>query len=116
MSYYLVKVVTTTALVILISEISKRTTFIGGILASVPLVSVLSMIWLYAETRNAGRVADLAGSIFWLVIPSLALFIVLPALIHRGFSFAASLAAGILITASCYYTMIAALGRLGIRL
>lgn len=116
MIYYLVKIAVTTALVVLVSEVSRRSTLIGGILASMPLISVLGIIWLYADTRDVTRVVDLSQSIFWLVIPSLALFVALPVLLHRGLGFPASLILAIGTTLICYYAVIAGLGWLGIRL
>ena len=70
MGYYLVKIALTTVLIVAISEIAKRSSLIGAILASVPLVSVLAMLWLYIETRDVGKVSTLATSVFWLVLPS----------------------------------------------
>jgi hypothetical protein len=116
MVYYVIKVVVTTALIVIISEISKRSTLIGGILASVPLVSVLAMIWLYWDTRDAAQVAALSKSVFVLVIPSLALFLLLPVLLERGYNFYASLATSTGATVVCYYVMIAMLRHFGVRL
>ena len=116
MTYYLVKIIVTTALVILISEVSERSTLVGGVLASVPIVSVMAMIWLYFDTGDVLRVASLATSIFWLVIPSLALFVVLAALIRSGVTFPVSLIASVVVTVACYYGMILILDRVGIQL
>ena len=63
----------TAVLVVAISEVAKRSSLLGAVLASIPLTSVLAMIWLYADTGDAEKVADLATGIFWLVLPSLAL-------------------------------------------
>jgi hypothetical protein len=114
MTWYVVKVLVTTALIVLISEIAKRSTLIGAVLASVPLVSVLAMIWLYAETRDAAQVAALARSVFWLVLPSLALFLLLPVLLGRGHGFYVSLAASIAVTIVAYSITIAAVRYFGL--
>ena len=98
MAYYLVKVIVSALLVVAIAEISKRSSLVGALLASIPLVSVLAMIWLYIDTRDADRVASLASGIFWLVLPSLALFIALPLLLRQGFNFYLSLGLSIAIT------------------
>lgn len=116
MGYYILKLAVTTILIVLISEIAKRSSLIGAILASVPLVSVLGMIWLYIDTQNAGKIISLSYSIFWLVIPSLALFIALPLLLKYGVNFYLSMALSIALTAACYYLMILTLGRFGISL
>ncbi len=78
MAYYLTKLAITAVLIVLISEISRRSSLIGAILASIPLVSVLAMVWLYVDTKDVEKISALATGIFWLVIPSLALFITLP--------------------------------------
>ena len=100
----------------LISELSKRSSLLGALLASIPLVSVLAMIWLYADTKDAAQVASLSRSIFWLVLPSLTLFVLLPPLLQRGYSFYLSLAASIGATAVVYYVVISIAPRLGVRL
>ncbi|MDH3282882.1 MAG: DUF3147 family protein, partial [Gammaproteobacteria bacterium] len=57
MSYYVVKVAVTAVLIIVISEIAKRSSFLGALLASVPLVSVLAMLWLYIDTQDVAKVS-----------------------------------------------------------
>jgi hypothetical protein len=116
MAYYIVKIAVTTILIVLISEISKRHSFAAAVLASIPLVSVIAMVWLYVDTRDVHSVAALASNIFWLVIPSLALFISLPILLKSGVNFYASLAISVAITSACYYAMVLILPRIGINL
>ena len=116
MVYYIIKIAITALLVVAIAEISKRSSFIGALLASVPLVSVLAMIWLYIDTRDAARVASLASGIFWLVLPSLALFVTLPLMLKQGFNFYLSMGASILITIGCYWLMTMLLSHAGIDL
>lgn len=116
MNYYLIKIVITTILIVAISEISKRSSFIGAILASVPLISVLAMIWLYNDTKDITKVSELSISVFWLVLPSLALFISLPLLLKQGLNFYVSLIISIGITAVCYFLMISLLHRFGVTL
>lgn len=116
MIYYLIKLVITTVLIVAIAEIAKRSSFVGAVLASVPLVSVLAMLWLYVETGDTAKVINLATSILWLVIPSLALFIALPLLLKQGFDFYLSMAIAIGVTAGCYWLMVSALGHYGIKL
>jgi uncharacterized membrane protein (GlpM family) len=116
MIYFLIKLIITAVAVVLISEISKRSSFIGGILASIPLTSILAFIWMYNETKDIEKISALSFSIFWLVIPSLVLFIVLPLLLKKGISFYLSLGITILVTAVCYYLMLAILAKFGIRI
>ena len=70
MIYYAFKILITLALIISVAEVSKHSSVIGGILASVPIISVLAMIWLYMDTQDVDKVALLSKSIFWLVLPS----------------------------------------------
>jgi len=116
LTYYIAKVVVTAVLVVLIAEISKRSSFIGAVLASVPLTSVLAMLWLYVDTGDAGKVSELASSVFWLVLPSLALFVALPVLLAKGVGFYPSLVVSIGITAVCYWLMVVALRHYGVEL
>lgn len=108
-----VKVLATSVLVVAIAEVGKRSTLLGALLASLPLTSLLAIVWLYAETRDSEKVASLAVSILWLVIPSLVFFVALPLLLRRGVAFVPSLAAAIGLTAACYGATLAVLKRLG---
>ncbi|MCF8242656.1 MAG: DUF3147 family protein [Melioribacteraceae bacterium] len=116
MIYYVIKVVISTTLIVAISEVSKKSSLIGGILASVPLVSVLGMIWLYIDTQSAEKVAQFSTSVFWLVIPSLSLFIVLPLLLKMRMNFFIALPISLVVMIIFYYLMIFILGKVGIKL
>ena len=116
MTYYLVKIVITTILIVVISEVAKRSTFVGAILASVPLISVLAMIWLYIDTKDVTKVSSLSIGVFWLVIPSLALFLALPLLLKQGLNFYLSISISIGLTVGCYWIMVSALDHFGIEL
>lgn len=112
---YVAKVLLTAAVVVAVSEIAKRSTFWGAAIASLPLTSVLAFVWLYLDTGNSQRVADLSQSIFWLVLPSLTLFLVLPLLLRLGVTFWLSLGVACVATAIAYFGMVWCLGRFGIR-
>ena len=116
MIYTLIKVFITSVLVVAVSEIAKRSSLMAGILASIPIVSVLGFIWLYFDTKNVEKISDLSTSILWLVIPSLALFITLPILLKKGAGFYLSLGIATSITVVCYYLMILVLGKVGVKL
>ena len=79
----LVKVLLSALMLVAVSEASKRSTVVGGLLASLPLTSILAFIWLYRDTRDPQAISTLSMSIFWLVIPSLVLFLTLPFLLKR---------------------------------
>jgi hypothetical protein len=102
--------------VVAIAEIGKRSSFWAALLASLPLTSLLAFIWLYLDTGDAGRVAALSRDIFWLVIPSLPLFLLLPWLLKAGWNFWASLLAACSVAAACYLAMAWGLARFGTRL
>lgn len=116
MPYALFKLALTAVLIVAISELSKRSTMMGALLASIPLTSVLAMTWLYVDTGEIDKVAALSTSVFWLVLPSLALFLALPALLRAGVGFWPSMVASMVITAACYAVMVPVLTRFGISL
>lgn len=103
MIYLVTKYATTALIVVLVSELAKRSTLAGAILASIPTVSVLAMIWIYLETRDTGRLAAFSVDVVWLVLPSLVLFVVLPTLLRAGVGFWWSLAAGVAATTLAYW-------------
>jgi hypothetical protein len=103
----LAKVLLTAVVVVAISEVARRSTFVGALLASLPLTSLLALIWLYHDTGNAQQAADLARGIFWLVLPSLAFFVVFPAGVRAGWGFWPAMGAGIVATLAAYGTMLA---------
>lgn len=109
MTWLLTKYALTALIVVLVSEVARRSTVLGAVLASVPMVSVLAMIWIYMETKDTARIAALSTDIIWLVLPSLVLFIVLPLMLKHGVGFWASLASGIASTALAYVATLAAL-------
>ena len=116
MSYYLAKLIISAMLIVTISEIAKRSTLAGGILASIPVISVLALIWLYVDTKDVARISALATTIFWLVLPSLALFLALPLLLRQGIPFYPAITIAIAITACCYLIMVFLLGHFGVKL
>jgi hypothetical protein len=114
MLYATLKVLITSILVVAVSEAAKRSSLFGALLASLPLVSVLAFIWLYIETGDIEKIASLAQAIFWLVLPSLVLFLALPFLLRYGMGFYLSLFLSIGLTAGAYLLMTFALGRFGV--
>jgi len=116
MVYNIIKILISAILIALISEVSKRSTFFGAILASIPLVSVMAMIWLYIDTNDSLQVVQLSKSIFWLVIPSLVLFITFPFFIRLQLSFYAALSAAIFAMVVTYLITIAVLHKFDIHL
>lgn len=116
MIYYVIKVITSAILIVAISEISKKNSFVGSIFASLPLISIFAFIWLYVDTGNVQKVIDLSKGIFWMVIPSLSMFIVLPYLLQRGMNFYYALAISIIILVILYFIMVTVISKFGIKL
>lgn len=111
---YAAKVVLSAAVIVAVSEIAKRSSFWAAALASLPLTSLLAFVWLYVETGDVWRVASLSTNIFWLVLPSLTLFLLLPMLLRLGLPFWASLVASCVATACAYAAMGWALSKAGV--
>jgi hypothetical protein len=115
--YYSIKVLGTAGLIVLAGEIIKREHLVGGaLLASLPLASLLIMVWLYIETGDPLKIAALSTGIFWLILPSLVLFLLLPVLIKAGWGFWLSLLTAVLATTLCYGVMLAILKQFGVKI
>lgn len=116
MWYLAIKFLISALLLVAVAEAAKRSALFGSILASIPLISVLAMIWLYIDTKNVQAVALLSRDIFWLVIPSLLLFICLPILLRFKMNFYSALCLSIAITIIGYFLMIVLLKKFGIKI
>ena len=116
MLYYAIRVIVSALLIVAISEISKRQSGVAALLAALPITSLLAFIWLYVETGKTDPIVELSGQIFWLVIPSLILFLALPALLRWGWGFWPSLATACGLTSAAYLLLIPLLRRLGVAL
>ena len=88
---FILKTIVTAILIAVIATVSKRLPAVGALIASLPLTSILAMIWLYQDTRDISRISELSYGIFWMVIPSLIFFIILPFLLKRNINFYLSL-------------------------
>jgi len=113
--HYFIKIFISSAIILLVSEIAKRDNLLGGLVASIPIVSVLSMIWLYIDTNDIDKVKALANGILWMIFPSMSLFIVLPFLINCGIKFYLSLTISILTTMVCYLLTISFMNYFGFK-
>ena len=116
MLYLIVKAALSGVIVAIVSEVARRSPGLGGLVAALPLVSVLGMIWLWRDTGDAARMAAHSEATFWFVLPSLPMFLLIPFLMRSGFSFWAALAMGCALTIALYSLMLAAGPKLGIRL
>ncbi len=86
-----IKVLITALVIIGISELGKRFLLFAAILASLPITSILAMVWLYQDTKDITKVISLSNNIFWAILPSLAFFIVFPILLKSKMAFAPAL-------------------------
>jgi len=114
--YLIIKAALSGIIVAAVSEIARRYPGWGGLVASLPLTSLLAMVWLYRDTHEPQRVAELSMSTFWFFLPSVPLFVALPMLIRSGVPFWASMVivvAGTLALSAAWFW---AAPRLGIRL
>jgi len=106
MLYYTIKILLSSLIIVAVSEIAKRSSLLGALLASLPLTSLLAFVWLYLDTGDAQKVASLSSEIFWLVLPSLPLFLLLPWLIKLGWGFWSGLFVAALVATVCYGLML----------
>jgi hypothetical protein len=116
MLLFVIKAVVSGLLVATISLLARRYPGWGGLVASLPLVSVLSMLWLYGETRDPAKVAALATSTIWFFLPSIPMFLLIPLMLRSGFTFGPTMAAAIVLTMALYAGMSLIAPRLGITL
>jgi len=116
MLYYGVKLVLSALIIVTVSELAKRQPAWAGLLASLPLVSLVAIVWLYVDTHDIRQVSELSTSIFWLVLPSLIFFVTLPLLLRHGLHFTASLLIAALVTMAAYALMLLGLKHFGMRL
>lgn len=116
MTQYVLKIIMTAIIVVAISEFAKRSSLFGALIASLPLTSLLAMIWLYYETGDTAKIAALTSSIFWFVLPSLVLFVALPILLHKAVPFWPALGISSAMTIAAYFAMLQLLPRFGIEL
>jgi hypothetical protein len=114
MLYAVIKALLSGAIIATVSEIAKRSPVIGAAILSLPLTSILAFIWLWRDTSDTDGIASLAQSTFWFILPSLPLFLILPALLRGGADFWTSLGLSCLVTLLLYVAMAWALGKLGI--
>ena len=103
MMYYFTKLIITALIIVIVSEVAKKSTFIGAIIISVPLTSLLAFTWLYIDTKDYQKVIDLSYGTILLSIPSFAFFIILPILLKFKQNFTFSILISIIGTALIYF-------------
>jgi hypothetical protein len=113
MLYFIIKCALSGIIIAVVSEVAKRSPTFGALIVSLPLVSLLGIIWLWRDTGDAERIAGHAESTFWYVLPSLPMFLVLPAMLRSGVGFWPSLAACCALTVVLYFITAWALAKFG---
>lgn len=116
MLYLTVKAALSGVIVLAVSEVARRYPGLGGLIASLPLVSLLGILWLWQETGDRERIAAHAEATFWFVLPSLPMFLLLPFLLRHGVAFWLALLLSCILTMLLYLLMCWALPRMGVRL
>jgi F0F1-type ATP synthase assembly protein I len=115
MAWLITKYLLTAAVVVLVSEFAKRSDKLGGLLAALPLVTVLALVWLHVEKQPAEKIANHAWYTFWYVLPTLPMFLIFPILLPR-LGFWPTLLACMLLTVVCFALFALLLRRFGIEL
>ena len=101
MTWLITKYLLTAGVVVAISELAKRSDKLGGFIAALPLITIISMCWLYIENQPTEKIANHAYYTFWYVIPTLPMFLIFPILIEK-YNFGIALASSIVITIVCF--------------
>jgi uncharacterized membrane protein (GlpM family) len=115
MAWLVTKYLITAAVVVLVSELAKRSDRLGGLFAALPLVTVLALIWLQVERQPQVKIANHAWYTFWYVVPTLPMFLAFPVLLPR-IGFWPTLAACVVITLVCFWLFALLVRRFGIEL
>ncbi len=115
MFWLITKYLTTAAVVVLVSELAKRSDKLGGLVAALPLVTILTLIWLQVENQPESKIANHAWYTFWYVVPTLPMFLAFPVLLPR-LGFWLTLLASVVITVVCFGLFALAARRFGIEL
>lgn len=101
MGWLITKYLITAALVVLVSEVARRSDKLGGLLAALPIVTVLTLVWLHLDSQPVDKIANHARYTLWYVLPTLPMFVAFPFLLHK-LGFWPALGLGVLITLMCF--------------
>ena len=101
MAWIITKYLLTAGMVVFISEVAKRSDKLGGFIAALPLMTILTLIWLYVENQTDEKIANHAYYTFWYVIPTLPMFLLFPYLLQK-IGFWLTMGASIVVTMVCF--------------
>ena len=99
----IVKAVTSGLIILIATEVSNRSTILAALIIALPLVSIISLTWVWIETKDVSKISALSSQIFWFVLPSLPMFLIIPALINKGLHFSLALFVGSSVTVILLY-------------
>jgi hypothetical protein len=116
MLYLILKALLSGVIIMAVSEIARRSPALGALVVSLPLVSILAILWLWNDTGDSERIAAHAEATFWYVLPTLPMFLVLPMLLRHGTGFWPALAASCVLTFVLYLLTVWIAARFGVRL
>ncbi len=116
MIYLIIKAVLSGIIVMVVSEVGIRNPSIGGLIASLPLISILAFIWLWRDTSDPERIAAQAEATFWYIFPSIPMFLALPAMLRNGIGFWPALSISCVLTLALYSATMWVLLRIGINI
>jgi hypothetical protein len=116
MLYLILKAALSGVIIAAVSEIAKRSPPFGALVASLPLVSVLAIIWLWRDTGDTVRIANHAEATFWYVLPSLPMFLAFPYMLRHGTGFWLALGVACALTVALYFLTVLVAARFGVRL
>ena len=116
MIYLLAKALLSGLIIAVASEVARRAPGLGALIVSLPLVSILAIIWLWRDTGDTVRIAAHAEATFWFVLPSLPMFLALPVLLRAGMNFWLALLLACALTVALYLAMVAIAPRFGLKL
>ncbi len=116
MAFFVLKAALSGLIIALVSSIARRNPGFGALVASLPLVSIMGMLWLWHETHDPARMQAHVGATFWYVLPSLPMFLLMPALLRGGVGFYPALAIGCAVTVALYAGVVWLAPRLGVSL
>lgn len=116
MLYLVTKAVVSAIIIVVVSETARRNPGTGALIASLPLISVLGMIWLWRDTQDVARMAEHSTATFWYVLPSLPLFLMVPLLLKRGVGFWPALVLGCVLTVTLYSAVVWVGPRVGLKI
>lgn len=115
MNWIIFKYILTAGVVVLISEVAKRSDRLGGLIAALPLVTVLALIWLYVENQSSEKISNHAYYTFWYVLPTLPMFLIFPYLLKK-FGFWITLSLSMIITLIIFYIFVKVMKSFGVDL